>query len=449
MKVQIIIMTISALLVGGAVKAQSQEPADSLAHELQEVVVTARQPATKLVGATLVSTITGSNLADLGNALDVLAQLPMIKVEDNAVSVIGKNNIDIFIDGRPMRDETELQQILSSNMKKVELDMAPGAAYGSTTGAVLRITTRPNFVEGLSLTDRFMLQKRRKWSVTDNLDLSYRCGNWEFFLNGTVNHNNSITEGTTVNTLVYQKKETVVGSSQRNSFPTTTGVIKGGVNYSQEAQSFGAYYRYNPEKGNFRNTGTEWLDDSDPINLLIDKRIRAHSHLASLYYDNIFAGKFRLHFDGDFRRSEEDSDVATTYPESTAADVNSADKRKSTLWAGKLYLDLPLWNGNLTIGTQDSHTHISLDYRMLNAKVAQYIPSSLTESEQTSAAVFASWSRTFGKFSLSAGTRYEYVDYNFNVDGKRDNDISRRDHTVTPDITIGYAFNDNANVSLS
>ena len=101
--------------------AQNVEASDSLTRELQEIVVTAKQPATKLVGSTLVSTIPGTNLADLGNALDVLAQLPMIKVQDNAVSVIGKSNIEIYIDGRPMCDGQELQQLLSSNLKKVEL----------------------------------------------------------------------------------------------------------------------------------------------------------------------------------------------------------------------------------------------------------------------------------------------------------------------------------------
>ena len=90
------------------------------------------------------STIPGTNLADLGTALDVLAQLPMIKVQDNVVSVIGKNNIEIYIDGRPMRDRQELQQLLSSNIKKVELLMAPGASYESTTGAVLRACLKTN-----------------------------------------------------------------------------------------------------------------------------------------------------------------------------------------------------------------------------------------------------------------------------------------------------------------
>ncbi len=449
MNARLLISILTVLFIGGNGYAHNHEATDSLMLELQEVVVTAKQPATKLVGSILVSTIAGSNLAELGTALDVLAQLPMIKVADNTVSVIGKSNIEIYIDGRPMRDEQELQQLLSSNMKKVELLMAPGAAYESTTGAVLKITTRRNFVQGLSLTDQFQLQRSRKWAVMDYLGLSYRAGDWEFFVNETINHNNSLIKGTTTNALVFNGVETVVGSSQNNSFPTTTGVIKGGFNYSRGAQSFGAYYRYNPERGDFSNSSSEWLDNNPAIARDIDKRIRAHSHLASLYFENTFADKYNLHFDGDFRSAYDANDVATTYPESTTPAVNSTDKRTSTLWAGKLSLNFPLWNGEFTVGTQDSYTHTSLDYRMLNTDVSEYIPSSLTDARQTSAALYASWSRMFGKYSLSAGARYEYVDYDFKVNGKRDDDVSRRDHILTPDLSLGYSFNDESQISIS
>lgn len=449
MKTKITLSILTLILIVGSGHAQNFEATDSLTRELQEVVVTAKQPATKLIGSTLVSTIPGSNLVDLGNALDVLAQLPMIKIEDNAVSVIGKSNIEIYIDGRPMRDGQELQQLLSSNLKKVELLMAPGAAYASTTGAVLKITTRRNFVQGLSLTDQFQLQRRRKWSVMNYLSLSYRAGNWEFFANGTVNRNNSLAKGVTTNTLVYNGKETTVGSSQHNSYPTTTGIVKAGFNYATGPQSFGAYYRYNPERGDFNNTGSEWLDGNPAISRKIDKHIRSHSHLASLYYENTFADRYLLHLDGDFRRSNESNSVATTYSESTNPAVNSTDKRTSTLWAGKLYLNFPLWKGKFTVGTQDSYTHTTLDYRMLNNAVIEYIPSSLTDARQTSAALFASWARMFGRFSLSAGARYEYVDYDFKVNGKRDDDVSRRDHLLTPDLSLGYSFNEESQISLS
>ncbi len=441
---------LAAAIAAATAHAQNQETADSLTLGLQEVVVSARQPATKLVGSTLVSTIPGSNLADLGSALDVLAQLPMIKVQDDAVSVIGKSGVEIYIDGRPMRDDQELQQILSSNLKKVELLMAPGAAYSGTTGAVLKITTRRNFVQGLSLTDRLQLQRRRKWSVMDYLGLGYRAGDWELFVNATVNHNNTLIKGGTTNTLFYDGNESVVvGGSQHNSYVATTGVVKAGFNYAEGRQSLGAYYRYNPEHGDFNNSGSEWLDSNPVLSREIDKRIRSHSHLAAVYYENTFADRYLLHFDGDFRQSRTRNGVVTSYPGSIYADVRSTDIRKSTLWAGKLYLDFPLWGGGFTVGTQDCHTHTSLDYRMLNASVGQYIPSSLTDARQTSAALFASWSRTFGRLSLSAGARYEYVDYDFKVDGRRDDEISRRDHLLTPDFSLGYSFNDDAQLSLN
>lgn len=438
-----------ATLVAATAQAKNEEPADSLTDELQEVIVTAKQPATKLVGSTLVSTIPGTPLADLGNALDVLAQLPMIKVEENVVSVIGKNNIEIFIDGRPIRDIQELERILSSNLRKVELLMAPGAMYESTTGAVIRISTRRSFIEGLSLTDQTRLQRRRKWSASEMLDISYRTGHWELFLNGSAARNNSLSKGSTVNTLIHDGKETVVGGTQHNTYPATTGTLRTGLSYSEGPQSFGLSYRYNPERGDFRNSGSEWLDDNPPVRRWIDNMTRAHSHLASLYYENTFAEKIRLHFDGDFRHSVSDEDVATTYPDSDNPDVNSSARRKSTLWAAKLYLNFPLWQGDFTVGTQDSHTRTSLDYRMQSQSVGQYIPSSLTDARQTSAALFASWSRVFGKFSLSAGARYEYVDYDFSVDGKHDNEVSRRDNLLTPDLSLSYSFNESSQISLS
>ena len=90
MNAKLFIAILTLILAAKTGRAQNQEATDSLTRELQEVVVTAKQPATKLVGSTLVSTIPGTNLADLGTALDVLAQLPMLKVQDDAVSVIGK-----------------------------------------------------------------------------------------------------------------------------------------------------------------------------------------------------------------------------------------------------------------------------------------------------------------------------------------------------------------------
>lgn len=429
--------------------AQTATPQDSLINELQEVVVTARQPATKLVGSTLVSVIPGTPLQNLGTALDVLAQLPMITVDDTTVGIIGKGSPEIYIDGHPMRDSDELTRLQSSDLRKVELIMAPGAMYESSTKAVLKITTRRNFIKGLSLTDRATATQKRRFSANNILDLNYRIGNWDLFASGTVGHYNQEIKGSTTNRLIYDGRPTTVGASQDNRYPTTVGAIRGGFNYADDSQSFGGSYRYNPERGDFSNHGSEWLDDNPAIRRDIDRRIRAHSHLASVYYDRNLSENAIIHFDGDFKSSLSRTSTLTSYPDGTTEDVGSTDRRTSRLWAGRLYLRAPLWQGDFTLGTQDSYTRTSLDYRMLSQSVDEYIPSSLTDARQTSLGAFASWDRSFGPFSLSAGLRYEYVDYRFKVNGRKDDGISRRDNLLTPDISLGYSFCDDAQLGVS
>ncbi|MDE6038382.1 MAG: hypothetical protein K2F75_00165, partial [Paramuribaculum sp.] len=64
MKTKTLFSLLCVFLIAGSSYSQNQETTDSLTHELKEVIVTAKQPATQLVGTTLVTTISGSNLAE-------------------------------------------------------------------------------------------------------------------------------------------------------------------------------------------------------------------------------------------------------------------------------------------------------------------------------------------------------------------------------------------------
>lgn len=431
--------------------AVAQEASDTLTQQLQEVIITAKVPVTELRGTALVSRIPGSSLENLGTCLDVLRQLPMIhvKAEDNSVSVIGKGAPLIYIDGRPLRSQEELIRLQSDNIKTVELEMAPGARYDSDVQAVLKITTRHGFANGFSLTNRAQVDVRRRVSAMDWPDLNYRTGAWDFFAEGGFNHNRIVMKGSTTNHLIYNGAPAVVGGSQRNDSPADVWGIKPGFNYSKGALSFGGYYNYNPEHGDFTNRGTECLNDETPLERQICQQIKSRTHRGSVYFENTFREKYTLHFDGDCKFAHADTDNSTTYSGDLYPPVNAADTRTSSLWAGKLTLDFPLGKGKFGVGTQDSYTHTTLDYRMFNADVAQYVPSSLTDARQTSLAAFALWSRTFGKLGLSTGLRYEYVDYDFLVNGERDRDVSRRDHLLTPDLSFSWQFSERAQLSLS
>lgn len=438
-----------AVSFGFMASAQEAESQDSLVRALQEVVITARQPATRLKGSTLVSTIAGSNLEKAGNAVDVLGQLPLVSVADDDVTVSGRGTPAIYIDGRPMRDVSELRSLQSSDIRKVELVMAPGAQYESTTKAVLRITTRRNFSQGLSVSDVVEVRVRRRRSASELLDFSYHSGAWELFGSGSYDHSNSLIKGSTINTLTYDGKPTVVGASMHNVYPANGVFGKFGFNFACDSRSVGAYYRFSYSHRHLVNEGTEWLDMESPLPRTITGISDSRNHLVSVYYDDTFSDTFHLHFDGNFRGSDGDSRSATIYDRSDLADVNSSQRPSSSLWAGKLYLDFPLGGGTFTVGTQDSYTKTRLDYRMLNAEVSEYIPSSLSDIRQTSLAAFASWNRQFGNFSLSAGLRYEYVDYVYRKNEVRDRDECRTDNFLTSDISLGYSFGRTAMVNLS
>lgn len=446
---RMITMAVAVASMSASVSAHEPEQTDSLARSLQEIVVTAKQPATKLVGTTLVSTIPGSKLQDIGTALDVLAQLPMIQVVDDAVSIVGKGVPEIYIDGRQLQSEDELISLQSTDIKKIELLMAPGAIYGNDTPAVLKIATRHNFAAGLSLLERAEGKARRRLSANNLLDLNYRAQEWDFFLSGQIAHNNSLIKGTTTNRLVYDGVETIVGSSQHKSFPSTNGVVKAGFNYSKGSQSLGAYYRYHPEKGNFSNIGKEWLNVGPMVERDIHTMLHAATHRAAVYYENTFSGKYLLHFDGDYKTTSSANKVETSYPGREMTDVASTDTRRSSFWAGKLYITSPMAGGNFILGTQTSYTLASLDYVMLTPDISQYLPSSCSESRQISTAAFASWEKRWDCFSLSGGIRHEYVDYRFYLNGRCDKDVSRCEHLLSPDISLGYSFNEMSQVNLS
>ncbi len=437
-----------ALSVMAVMNATAQT--DSLSTELREIVVTANQPATRLVGSTLVTNVSGSGLCKLGSAFDVLGQLPLISVDaDGSVTVTGRGTPEIFIDGRPVGDISDLRSLRSENIAKVELMLSPGAMYDSETRAVLRISTRRNLIEGLSLNETAEGSARRRFSASNALNLNYHLDRWDIFVHSSVAYNNSLMTGRTLNSLTSDGKPVVIGSSQSGEYPSLNGGVKVGFNYVDGTQSFGLYWRLHPEKGDYLNRGTEWFGDESPLNRSISRRIRAQSHLLSVYFEKKFRDKYLFHLDGSFRSGKAGNKVKTTYLGGASDDVASRDRNNSTLAAVKAYLTFPLWRGDFSVGTQDSYTRSTLDYRMLNSEVSEYIPSTLTDARQVAAAAFASWGAQFGKLNVGVGLRYEFTDYLFTVNGHRDSEVSRRFNSLTPDLSLGWQFNDHAQVSLT
>ena len=86
------------------------------------------RPLVKMKDDALVTTVEGSYLSKTGTAGDVLGKIPGVISNHGSVEVIGRGTPLIYINGRQMRNQSELDQLSSDQIKDVEVVMTPGVS---------------------------------------------------------------------------------------------------------------------------------------------------------------------------------------------------------------------------------------------------------------------------------------------------------------------------------
>ena len=111
-------------------------------NSLGEVSVTARRPVVKLTGSSYKVDVAESYLKDAGDFNDIMRRIPGVFVDPKGtIAVMGKPRLLVFFNGRQLRNNSELGTLKSSDIKSVEIDRNPSAAYSASSDAVIRITT--------------------------------------------------------------------------------------------------------------------------------------------------------------------------------------------------------------------------------------------------------------------------------------------------------------------
>ena len=87
------------------------------AQLLGEVVVKGDLPKVQLKGDAQVTNVQGTILEKAGTGNDLLSKLPGVSADEGAVNVFGSGAAEIYINGRKMRNASELDQLSSDNVK--------------------------------------------------------------------------------------------------------------------------------------------------------------------------------------------------------------------------------------------------------------------------------------------------------------------------------------------
>ena len=125
---------IFSLLAFVSVTAWAQEPRDSTESvkqfvELQEVVIRGGLPNTRLKAGSMITRIEGTPLAQSGTLGEMLIKVPGMTGTDETPEELGKGVPLIYINGRKMRDVSELKRLRSEDIRNMEVINNPGAQY--------------------------------------------------------------------------------------------------------------------------------------------------------------------------------------------------------------------------------------------------------------------------------------------------------------------------------
>lgn len=136
-------------------------------HLLGEVVVKGQLPKTRIKGDAMVTTVAGSLLEKAGTAVDVLSKVPGMTRKGEDLNVFGRGTPQVYINGREVRDPSELTQLTSDNIRSLEVITNPGIRYDKTVKAVIRVQTKKQTDDGFGFADRAYVNYNDKWSYLD------------------------------------------------------------------------------------------------------------------------------------------------------------------------------------------------------------------------------------------------------------------------------------------
>ena len=407
---------------------------------LGEVVVKSTLPKTQIKGDAMVTSIENSVLATLGSANDVLGKIPGVIKKGNGIEVLGKGSPIFYINGRLVRDNSELEQLNSNEIKHIEVISNPGARYDATVSAVIRIQTIRKQGDGFSFNLRSStFQSVNNTDFTDQLNMNFRHGNLDLFAKfnyqaiNTVQYSDITQSMQSVRLLELNNTFNFVSHTQ-SMRPTLGANYQFNENHSIGMQYVGKQLIASKDKGDTHSIASyDGVIDDDlhtQSSMLYDDY---DNHQLNAYYNGT-VGKLNIDFNADWLMQDEDGHDIYNELSTTGEDriVNSYNNVKNRLGAGKLVLTYPVLGGSLSAGSEYTYTYRKDTY--LNPE--NYLPSANSLIREQNATAFTEYSHELPFGMISAGVRYEHVAFKYFVDKRIQLNQSRTYDNFFPNASL-------------
>ena len=389
---------------------------------LGEVVVKSLQPKTILKNGGMTTTVAGSVLEKAGTMEHLLDRIPNVSAQNGNIKVFGRGEPIIYINGRQMRDRSELDRLSSDNIKSVEVIANPGARYAASTKAVIRITTKKIQGDGFGFdaTTEGSYDEKKNMGGYARLNLYYRRNGLELGAYAYGSKQSSPDEKD-LQQMTYLDK--TLNQQDRTRWKNKTETFSSRLNASyqfDDNNSLGASISFlrNPKLQTDGKTEGSVLRDEvlTETTTYIRSEFGQNSNWSSNIYYVGKIGKLGIDFNTDWfwskgnNRNNIDEHYQEVNSDMQNQLVNSTTSKYNRLIASKMVLSYPLFGGDLSVGGEYSFTNRNTNYTIIPNTLADNVIDRIKEGM---ASAFVTYNRDFGKLNMEAGLRYENMDFKY------------------------------------
>lgn len=411
---------------------------------LGDVIVKSSLPKSKLKNGAVITTVAGSILEKTGNIYNLLDRIPNVTTQNGKINIFGIGEPVIYINGKKVRDNTELDRLNPDEISTVEVKQNPGAQYASNVKAVIRINTKKRTKDGFGFETRTFGKNDENSRIGgyEQLNINYQKKGLETFTVLKIKDaESSIKQDLVQNTYVdnvWHQRNDIKGSIRNRQLYCGLG-----VNYQISNNSFiGASFNFNRmfNKAVSNIATTIYKDYAFTEESASDIAKPGNMSLASsnVYYMGKI-GIVDINFNTDWLWDKDFSKVNTLerYQEYGGdwqdKAVHTKTNTKNELFASKLTLTLPFWKGQLSFGGEYSNTNRNSSY---DVQPMELLDKQDNRIKEGMASVFCDYTRKFWQLRVLAGIRYENTDFNYYEEGKRIPEQSKRYGNLLPSLSL-------------
>ena len=423
----------------------------SKALELEEVAIVTRRRLMESKIDRLVYNISNDPLAKTLNTEELIKRIPLLRIRDNSLSIVGKGNVIVTVDGKLQQiGSGELLSFLNNfdpnNLKNIEVVTAPPANFNAQGNAgIINIVTKKQ-----------SLSKEGNWNTIFRTSYSQRS------LPGTDNaiafdyNKNKFSSSVNINYTLTQLNAEF--SSRGPDIEETTDRIDKGnrlgayvnLNYrpSDKHNITSSFNYYNSTNENSYTNTRHFSGFFSSLGERNNEQARLSADINYVFKLDTL-GKNISTFISYNSNVPEEKFLSSTLDESTLIkdNLNSYSDLKNNAFSTQVDLHFPYSFGEVDFGMQ--YYSLQNDAQMKYIFNTQMVNERYLYDERNYAGYISYTSKKIGRFNFKGGLRYERNNTDLIPKGENIDVVHRTKGHLFPTLYAMYTMKNGDNLSLS